>query len=153
MHARGLRVVLVAAALVALLHGLLLKALEPDLRTYRDRPGRAHDGRRHETLGQQFLRSREDDLREMFEFASQAARPPQAYAQDLPAQRSDCTAPLELDMDYSMEPAACVSGPEASGYAPTAIIQRYKNERVMNGGLGDGIAAYDDSIGFGGSVL
>lgn len=156
MHAQGLRVVLVAAALIALLHGLLLKALTPDLRgAYVDRPGRPHDGRPHESLGRMFVRSREDDLREMFEFASQAAKPNRTmtFLQDLPLQREDCSAPLEYDPSYAMDPAACSSGAEASGYMPVAIVNRFKNENVMNGGLEEGVGAYDDTIGFGGSVL
>jgi len=172
MHAQGLRVVLVAAALIALLHGLLLKALEPDqLNSWRDRqdrqdrqdqlgrgdsgyPGRAHDGRPHETLGQLFVRSREDDLREMFEFASQASRPLTPFkTQDAPVRRENCSAPLELDSAYVKDPASCTSGPEAAGYLPAAIVNHYKNEGVTTGGTEDGVAAYDGGIGFGGSVF
>lgn len=158
MNAQGLRVVLVAAALIALLHGLMLKALEDPRASltarYHDRPGRAHDGRPHESLGRMFIRSREDDLREMFEFASQSSKPNDApFAQYMPETTTECSGPLELDDGYMMDPDRCASGPEVAGYMGAAIVNRFKNENVINGGIQDGIAAYDDTIGFGGSVL
>lgn len=153
--AQGLRVILVAAALIALLHGLLLKQLQPDLRGLRgpyDRPGRPHDGKAHPGLGEMFRRSRENDLREMFEFASQQSMP--AFRQDrAPADWNRCDDIVDYGLSAAKDPVMCTSGSEGASYVGAAILNNYADENPMNGGLVDGVGAYDESVGFGGSML
>jgi hypothetical protein len=151
-NAQGIRVVLVAAALIALLHGVILKALrdDPPIRKYVDRPGRPHDGRAHPDLGAQFLQSRDNDLREMFEFASQ-----QSFRQDrAPTDWAMCASPPALDaVPEAMQMVACDGSSDGAAYVGAAVLNRYSNENPMNGGLVGGVGAYDDSVGFGGSML
>ena len=156
--AQGLRVVLVAAALIALVHGLILKHLDSD--TYgivHDRPGRPHDGRPHPSLEAQFRESaytdKDRDLREMFEFASQSAMP--AFRQDrAPSDWSRCQSPQELEvMPPQMAQVACDGSSGGAGYVNAAVINRYANENPMNGGMVGGVGAYEEGGGFGGSLL
>lgn len=151
--AQGLRVILVAAALIALLHGLLLKQLQPDLRgPYVDRPGRPHDGQAHPGLGEMFRRSRENDLREMFEFASQQSMP--AFRQDrAPVDWNRCDDITDYGLGAPKDPALCTTGAEGASYVGAAILNNYVDENPMNGGLIDGVGAYDETTGFGGSML
>ena len=157
-EAHGLRIVLVAAALIALLHGLLLKKLAGDapwaLRKDPRRPGRPHDGRPHPGLGAQFIKSREDDLREMFEFASQAAAEPNFRLDRMPVDWNRCDAPASAEISApDMIKTPCRSGAEAAAYFGGAVVNQYADESPMNGGLLDGIGGYDSAMGFGGSLL
>lgn len=151
--AQGLRVILVAAAAIALLHGLMLKQLHPDLRgSYVDRPGRPHDGKPHPGLGEMFRKSRENDLREMFEFASQQSMP--AFRQDrAPVDWNRCDDMDDYGIGASRQPAACMTGAEGASYVGAAILNNYVDENPMNGGLIDGVGAYDETTGFGGSMI
>ena len=176
MQARGLQVVLVAAALVALLHGLILKKLYPDYNVFQDRPGRAHDGRPHDPLGAQYAwsrdnsgpyregfvplelqyrRSRDNDLQEMFEFAASAPPPPVTRFDSPPSDWKRCAGPLELIAPSGelKEMETCHTGAEGASYSPVAIVNQYKDEGAMTGGLMNGISPYDDLPGFGGSMI
>jgi len=169
MQARGLQVVLVAAALVALLHGLILKKLYPDYDVFHDRPGRAHDGRPHDSLAKQYARSaegflplevqyrrsRDNDLQEMFAFAASASPPPVTRFDSPPSDGKRCGTPLEAIVPDGKlkELETCSMGAEGASYSPVAIVNQYKDEGAMTGGLMNGISPYDELPGFGGSMI
>lgn len=137
-NAAGLRGILVAAALVALAHGLLMKKIYPV------HAGRPHDGLPHPTLFEQQQRSKEDEIKEMFEFAT--------------APTNASCANMVDDFDFyggAKTPLDCATSsptvPRAS-YMSSAVINSYPEENMMNGGTQDGIGAFEP-LGFGGSEL
>jgi len=139
----GLRGILVAGALVVLAHGLILRAQHP----VRTGPGgRPHDGRSHPSLfAQAVARSRDDEIREMFEFAQ------------APTDYRRCVSPPEDDPVGTnvKHPTDCAMSSETApraSYIGSAIINSYPDESVMNGGVQGGIGAFE-SLGFGGSTL
>ena len=142
-NASGLRGILIAGALVALAHGLLMKRIYHEFTTPA-RAGRPHDGLAHPSLFQQTVqqqRSKEDEIREMFEFAK------------APTDMRRCSNLVD-EMDLGMRmPEGCATSqatmPRAS-YVNSAFINNYAHEKVMNGGVEDGIGAFE-SLGFGGS--
>ena len=146
MIASGLRHLLVAIAALVLVHGLILRSLYPE---YPQSGGRAHDGRPFVPFyspmyEQQYTglppRSKEDDIREMFEFAKQ------------PSDWRRCSAPLEsLNTAPDLKRAPCPTGAPDSSYVSAALINTYQGESIMNGGLMEGnIGAFEPS-GFGGA--
>lgn len=142
-NASGLRGILLAGALVALAHGVLLRTLDP---SHPGRGGRPHDGRPHPTLFEQVQRprSKEDNIREMFEFAQ------------APTDVRRCLDHLDTSFDSMLKaPLECATSdpsmPRAS-YIDSAIINSYPDEVVMNGGTMGGVSAYEH-VGFGGSEL
>ena len=145
--ATGLRHILVSAALLALIHGLVLRTLYPDSVRHRQLTGaRPYDGHPHvpmySPLYDQQFRSKEDEIREMFEFANE------------PTDCKRCAHSLEkIHTAPLLTPKRCPSdGPEAS-YIPAAFLSSYENDSIMSGGLMDGsISAFEHS-GFGGASL
>lgn len=143
--ATGLRHVLVAAALLALIHGLVLRTLYPENHSYRN-AARPHDGHPHVPMyspmyEQQFW-SKEDEIREMFEFAKE------------PSDWRRCADPIEkLNTAPQLHPKPCPSGGPEASYIPAAILTSYDDDSVMNGGLMDGSIAAFEHAGFGGASL
>lgn len=138
-NAAGLRGILVAAALIALAHGLLMKKIYPV------HAGRPHDGLPHPSFFEQQQRSKADEIKEMFEFAK------------TPTNVAGCSSMVD-DFDFysgAKTPTECATAsptvPRAS-YMSSAVINSYPEENLMNGGTQDGIGAFEP-LGFGGSEL
>jgi hypothetical protein len=93
-------------------------------------------------LYEQQFRSKEDEIREMFEFAKE------------PTDWRRCADHLETRCDApGLTPKPCpADGPPAS-YIPAAILTSYDDDAVMNGGLMDGGVSAFEHAGFGGAVL
>ena len=138
--ATGFRHVLVAAALLALVHGLVLRTLYPGV--VLQRCGRPHDGLPHVPLYEQQFRCKEDEIREMFEFAKE------------PSDWRRCAEPTgKINAAPRLDPKRCPSGGPEASYIPAAILTRYDGDSVMNGALMDGSIAAYEYAGFGGATL
>lgn len=143
--ATGLRHVLVAAALLALVHGLVLRTLYPHAPHY-IRAGRPHDGHPHvpmySPMYEQQFRSKEDEIREMFEFAKE------------PSDWRRCHDQVEtLNTPPALVPKPCPSGGPEASYIPAAMLNSYQDDAVMNGGMMDGSISAFEHAGFGGATL